>query len=196
MYKHRIYQDASFAKTQRMKKVKLYIATSLDGYIARPDGSLDWLTEFPNPDKLDYGYPAFYESIDTVIMGRLTYEEILGFDVPWPYADCASYTVSSKPELNITTERTQQVEGDLKVSVEQLTKKEGKDIWIVGGGRLIAAFMQEQLIDELILTVIPVVLGEGIPLFPEGTRETYFDLAKAEGLSTGAVLLRYTRKAE
>lgn len=69
-------------------KIKLYVASSLDGFIARKNGELDWLMEHPNPNQLDYGYAEFLNGIDTVLMGRKTYEEILAFDVEWPYADC------------------------------------------------------------------------------------------------------------
>ena len=81
------------------RKLKLYIAASLDGYIARPDGSLDWLEGLPNPKKIDYGYQKFYQSIDMVILGRVTYEEILGFGVDWPYGGCKAWVVSQNPKL-------------------------------------------------------------------------------------------------
>lgn len=88
-----------------MKKTKLFIATSIDGYIARKDGTLDWLDAIPNPDQLDYGYYAFYETVDTILMGRKTYEEVLGFGVDWPYPDCKTYVVSSNP-VDLKTENT------------------------------------------------------------------------------------------
>ena len=193
MYKHSARQGPSFAKTTHMKKLQLYIATSLDGYVARPDGSLDWLTQFPNPDQLDYGYPEFYAGIDTVVMGRKTYEEILGFDVPWPYADCTSYVVSSNADLPLKTEDTKLLGGNFAEALKEEKTKDGKNIWLVGGGGLVKACMEHELVDELIWTIIPVVLGEGIPLFPKGVKETSFKLTKAEGLSTGAVMLWYAR---
>ena len=84
-----------------MKRIKLYIAVSLDGYIARPDGDIDWLTEFPNPSKIDYGYKDFFESVDMVIMGGQTYRDIICMDVVWPYKNKTTYVVTRNPiDLN------------------------------------------------------------------------------------------------
>lgn len=92
-----------------MKKIKLYIAVSLDGYIARHDGDLDWLMEFPNPSKEDYGYKEFFTSVDTVIMGGRTYRDIMCMDVVWPYKDKATYIITrngvlERENVNFITE--------------------------------------------------------------------------------------------
>lgn len=102
-----------FGEKLRMRKVKLYIATSLDGYIARKDGALDWLDNIPHPENEDYGYQEFYDSIDTVIMGRGTYEVVLGFDVDWPYSTCTTLVMSSTYDAPITTPNTKVVNQDL-----------------------------------------------------------------------------------
>jgi dihydrofolate reductase len=179
-----------------MKKVKLYIATSLDGYIARPDGSVDWLESLPNPNQLDYGYSQFLETIDTVVMGRKTYEEILGFGIPWPYGNCQTRVVTRNPGLEIRSENTGLLGSDLKTSLEELRQQPGKDIWIVGGGILISHLLSHDLIDEIILFMMPIVLGEGIPLFPKGTKEGMLKLEKVVTYETGVVELRYFRGAE
>ena len=83
-----------------MKKIKLYIAVSIDGFIAKENHSLDWLNELPKIEGLAYGYNDFYNDIDVVIMGRRTYKEILGFDVDWPYENCKSFIVTSKKNYN------------------------------------------------------------------------------------------------
>ncbi len=95
----------SIFNKQTLKQVRLYIACSLDGFIAKKDGSLDWLDAIENPNEDDYGYNDFYSRIDTIVMGRKTYEEILGFGVEWPYNDCQTYVVSSK-DLKISTDNT------------------------------------------------------------------------------------------
>ncbi|WP_422360993.1 dihydrofolate reductase family protein [Reichenbachiella sp.] len=175
-----------------MKKCKLYIASSIDGYIAREDGSLDWLDAVPNPDKLDYGYYAFYESVDTLIMGRKTYEEVLGFGVDWPYPDAKTYIVSSR-EVEIKTKNTYLINNPLEDKVKEWKRENGKDIWVVGGGVLISSMLDLGLIDEMLLTITPVILGSGIPLFPNNPKETKLELVKTEAFDTGFVNLTYKR---
>ena len=85
-----------------MSRLQLYIATSLDGYIAAPDGGLDWLEKFPTPDQLDYGYADFYDQVDTVVLGRHTYETIQQYDVEWPYKNCKSYIATTQSNNPIT----------------------------------------------------------------------------------------------
>jgi dihydrofolate reductase len=176
---------------QTMKKIKLYIATSLDGYIARPNGSVDWLESMPNPNQLDYGYHQFIETIDTVIMGRKTYEEVIGFDIPWPYADSQTLVVTRDPELKVRSENTQLLTSDLKSSLEELRQQSGKDIWVVGGGVLISHLLSLHLIDEMILFIMPIILGDGIPLFPKGATEKMLKLEKVVTYETGVVEMRY-----
>ncbi|MDW7695619.1 dihydrofolate reductase family protein [Flammeovirgaceae bacterium SG7u.111] len=176
-----------------MKKVKLYIATSLDGYIARPDGKLDWLDAVPNPDKLDYGYFAFYDSVDTVIMGRKTYEEVLGFGVPWPYPDSKSYVLTKSGKGEAKTENTEIYAGDIKELVDKLNAEGGKDVWLVGGGELVTAFLNLDLIDEMIISIAPTIIGEGIPLFPNKPKDSTWKLAGTESFPNGMVILTYTK---
>lgn len=175
-----------------MKKNKLFIATSIDGYIARKDGSLDWLDAIPNPDNLDYGYYKFYGSVDTLLMGRKTYEEVLGFGVDWPYPDCKTYIVS-KGEVEIKTENTYLLGQPFDQNVKELMQERGKDIWIVGGGVLITSMLDMGLIDEMLITITPVILGDGIPLFPAGSKETKFELVNTEPFETGFVNLIYRK---
>ncbi|TXF89208.1 dihydrofolate reductase [Neolewinella aurantiaca] len=177
-----------------MSKVKLFIAVTLDGKIARPDGSVAWLEEYPNPDGLDYGYTDFYASIGTVVMGRKTYQEILGFDVPWPYADAQTLVVSSNSALETPTPQTSVIPDIDPTSLRRLTSEAKGDIWIIGGGQLIRSVLNAGLVDEMTLTIIPRVLGEGIALFPEGCAETHFTVQSAEAFPSGFVNLVYTRK--
>ena len=173
-----------------MRKVKLFTAVTLDGYIARPDGNLDWLNALGDPEGADYGYGALMASIDTVIMGRTTYQEVLGFGVEWPYSACDSLIVSSNPDLDTPTENTRRVACDAALFGE-MKNGTGKDIWLVGGGKLVQFFLDHGLIDEMILSVTPIVLGEGIPLFPSPTKETSFELTHSESYANGIVNLEY-----
>ena len=107
-----------------MKKVKLYIAASIDSYIARPDGDLEWLTGFPNPSKTDYGYKDFFASVDAVIMGNRTYQDILLMDVLWPYKDKETYVVSHHAQE--TNENFLFISENVVETISELRKNDGK----------------------------------------------------------------------
>jgi dihydrofolate reductase len=138
-----------------MRKLILYIACSLDGYIARKDHGLDWL---PPPDEA--GYNEFIAGIDTILMGRRTYDVCKKFE-PWPYTQrCIVFTSNPlhDPKVEFTKE-------DPAAVLAELRKHPGKDIWLEGGGELIRVFHEKGLIDEYIIAVVPVTIGDGIPLF-------------------------------
>ena len=155
-----------------MSKIKLYIATSIDGYIARKNNSLDWLYAMENPNNIDHDYGDFLSEIDTVVMGRNTYEEILSFGVDWPYAECDTSIFTSNTKLKIQTPKTTLLHSLDHNVIEQLKANSKKDIWIVGGGSLISGFIDLEAIDEMTITIIPILLGEGIQLFPNHPKET------------------------
>ena len=154
---------------------------------------MDWLENFPNPNQLDYGYADFYAGIDTVVLGRQTYETILGFGIDWPYANCTTYIVTQQATYVPTTPNTSVLSLPLRQALLALQQEAGKNIWLVGGGQLVAAVLAEGLLDELLLTVVPTVLGDGIPLWPKGTLETTFELVKAQTFETGILQLWYQR---
>ena len=172
-----------------MRNIVLYIATSLDGYIARKNGALDWL---PQPAEGDFGYGDFYKTIDTVVMGRTTYEQViseLSVGV-WVYEGKACYVATTK-DIKSSKDVTF-VSKDVTSFINDLKKQPGKDIWLVGGSKLIETFVQKNLIDKYIVTVIPTILGKGIPLF----RGVHDDLElKLVGTKTygDVVELRYTK---
>jgi len=172
-----------------MKKIKLYIAASIDGYIARNDGDLDWLTEFPNPEKTDYGYKEFFESVDTVVMGGRTYRDILSMDVLWPYKDKATYVITRNP-MN-EREKIHFISENVIESLSELREQSGKDIWLVGGGKLTTMLLNENMIDEMIITTIPVILGNGISLFPDSPKESKWSLQRTESYGNGVMQATY-----
>ena len=176
-----------------MSQVILYIATSLDGFIAKPDGNIDWLTSVPNPDTGDYGYAALLDRIGTLIMGRKTYEEVLGFDMEWPYKGYDVYVVTTDKNLEIKSPSTYPLTDNLREFVTRLKRNNPKDIWLVGGGQLVTAFINQGLLDKMIISIVPKIIGGGIPLFPVGTLETEWKLVNTQAFSTGLVNLTYNR---
>jgi dihydrofolate reductase len=147
------------------RKVVVFIAQSLDGYIATKEDSLEWL--FNVEGEGDNGYSEFYETIDTIIMGKRTYDWIMDQEQgQFPYQNKECYVYTRTPIEN--TEHVQFVNHDIVQFVDTLKIEEGKSIWIVGGGELLHTFFKEKLIDEIILTIAPAIIGEGIPLFKGG----------------------------
>lgn len=177
-----------------MAKIQLFIATTIDGFIARENGSLDWLFKLYNPNGIDHGYGDFISGIDTVVMGRKTYDDILGFDIEWPYGNCATYVVTKNTGYGVSTENTYVLNDLTKDGVELLRGKSSANIWVVGGGEIITQFISFEEIDEMILSIIPVMLGKGTRLFPGEPKESEFELINAEAFETGVVNLCYRRK--
>lgn len=171
-----------------MRKVVLSIAMSLDGYIAKPNGDVEWLKSVPNPEKTDHGFGEFYKTIDTTIMGNNTYKEIMGFGIPFPFPDKNNYVLTSTPPPD--TEFVTFI-SDIAQVVEKIKKENGKNIWLIGGGQINTIFLNRDLIDELLIRIVPVVIGEGLPLFAHKARETVFELLKTETFSTGTVQMTY-----
>jgi dihydrofolate reductase len=172
-----------------MRQIILYTAASLDSYIARPDGDVEWLhsPEYTLPNE-DYGYSEFYNSIDTTVMGNNTYKIMLGFDAPFPMSDKTNY-VLSRSSANQDNEHVKFIYGDIVEFVRQLKNEKGKDIWLVGGGEINTLLLNNHLIDKIILTLIPVIIGEGIPLFSQKVNETRFELDKSATWQSGLVQL-------
>lgn len=178
-----------------MKKVILYTAVSLDNFIARAGGEIDWLMSFPNPDKLDFGYTDFYNDIDTTLMGNKTYEQLLSFECEFPYKKTTNYVFTRDKNL-LDNNDVSFITEDIADFVSNLKKGDGKDIWLVGGGQINAALVDKGLIDVLFLSVFPIALGEGIPLFNGTYKEHKFDLIDSERFSNGIINLRYQKQAE
>lgn len=170
-----------------MRKVILALGLTLDGYIARPDSSVDFLF-MPR----DYSMASLFNRIDTVIMGRKTYES----EKPWAQA------LAAKPSIYVMSHSlppgrregvifTGESAADLTT---RLRKQEGKDLWLMGGGELARDFLRAGLIDEIHLGIIPVLLGEGIPAFPAGFPQQDFTLLENKAYSQGLLGLKYERR--
>lgn len=173
------------------KKVILYIAMSLDGYIAKENNELDFLKIVERAGE-DYGYYDFIKNIDTVIMGRKTYDMVLGFGIPFPHKDKKCYVLTrskSGSDENVTF-----YNGALDKLISELRRKEGKDIFIDGGAETVNELLQLKLIDKLIISVIPVLLGNGIKLFNDGRPEQKLELMRSSTFSSGLAQLWYEVK--
>lgn len=172
----------------RMPKTILYIASSLDGYIARADGGIDWLSVVDS-EGTDYGYAEFYAGVDAIAMGSRTYQQVLGFG-EWPYPDRRVFVFTHRPLERITSEvtLTDQQPDELVCGLDETGIH---TLWLAGGGHLVASFMQHKLIDEYIISVIPAVLGDGIRLFGESLPRNRLELVRSTNYPSGLVQLHY-----
>lgn len=170
-----------------MTEIIYYVAASLDGYIAAPDGGVAWLHEFEGDE--DYGYAEFAASLDAVLMGRRTYEQVLTFG-PWPYGDTPCWVFShaelapAAPEVTITSATPQEV-------AAELAARGLERAWMVGGAELAAAFRSAGLITEYNVAIMPVILGAGIPLFGAPGQTDRLELIDSTPYASGVVMLRY-----
>ncbi|WP_418263529.1 dihydrofolate reductase family protein [Flavobacterium faecale] len=176
------------------KKNSVFIATSLDGYIAAKNGGLDWLNSIPNLDHDDMGYIAFNKEIDALVMGRKTFVTVLGFDVDWPYDKPVFVLSNSLKEIPASLkEKAFLVNGTLTEILTQIHKKGFYRLYI-DGGTTITNFLNEDLIDEMIITTIPILLGGGAPLFSELPNELKFELIGTKTYLNQIVQSHYIRK--
>lgn len=156
------------------KKNKVFIATSLDGYIADKNGGIDWLHSIPNPNNIDMGYKKFFSEIDALVMGRRTFETICGFDIDWPYQKPVFVLTNSLTRVPEPYKgKAEIVNGSLKGILKNIHKKGFSSLYI-DGGKTIQSFLREDLIDEMIITILPYLLGGGIPLFTELPKKLNF----------------------
>ena len=173
----------------KRRKVIVHIASSADGYIARPDGDLEWLTSRPAPEGF-YGMNAFVKTIDTKLLGRKTYEVSLRMGATF---DSKSRTIvfSRHAPPAGAPSGVEFVNGAIGPFVSGLREQPGKDIWLMGGGELIASFLDERAVDEFVVSVVPVFIGDGIPLIARRHRHTPLELQSTESFEDGLVQLRY-----
>ncbi len=169
------------------RKLVVYIAMSVDGYIAKEDGNIDFLSKVELPGE-DYGYAEFQQGVDTLIWGRKTFDKVLTFGIGIPHADKQVYVVSRT--LTGTREHVQ-FHPDVVALVQELKSSEGKDIYCDGGGEIVLALLQAKLVDRLIVSVIPHLLGNGVRLFGDGRPEQSLQYKRSISYPTGLVQLWY-----
>lgn len=171
------------------RKVILYIAMSLDGYIAKKDDNIDFLNTVEYPGE-DYGYHSFLQGIDTVIWGRRTYDKVLSLGTDFLHKDKKVYVVS-----RTRTGKDGHIEytSDVKALIDKLQTEDGKDIYCDGGSEIVAELLKHSLPDRLIVSVIPYLLGDGIRLFRESLPESILKLKQTISYPSGLVQLWYER---
>ncbi|CAM3961066.1 dihydrofolate reductase family protein [Vibrio neonatus] len=171
----------------------VYIATSLDGYIADKNNQIDWLHDVPNPEQSDFGFADFMDRVDALVMGRNTFEMVLSFGIDWPYNKpvfVLSNTLKTVPE-NLQ-QKVFLISGELNKIISDLAQQGYKDLYI-DGGKTVQSFLEQDLIDELIVTTIPVLLGGGISLFGNLEKPLQFKHIQAQRLADHMVKNRYLR---
>jgi dihydrofolate reductase len=170
-----------------MRRVLYSLACSLDGYIARLDESVDWLL-----DDQDYGLTEFFASVGAAVMGRKTHDFMVTHGQT-SMPGIANYVFSRNPSPQ-KYEGVQWVSGDPVSLVNRLKAEEGKDIWLMGGSNLAQAFFNARLVDEVSLTIMPILLGDGIPLFTKPQVETPLKLTAQRAYASGVMQLTYACK--
>lgn len=173
-----------------MRKLVLYIACSLDGFIAAPDDDLSFLDSVQVEGE-DYGYGAFTETVDTVIMGRKTYDKVLSFGVPFPHQNKTCYILST--QRTGKDEYVQFYNGDISTLINDLKKQNGKDIFCDGGAAVVNELMKHQLIDRFVVSVIPCILGKGVRLFGDQNMFLPLRLTEHKAYPSGLVQLWYDK---
>ncbi len=178
-----------------MRKLIVYIATSLDGYIAKPNDDLSFL-KLVEKEGEDYGYAEFIATVDTIIIGRKTYDWVLREIGPSYYdnGDRNVYVITKtkRPNVGKTTFFT----GNLRELVRQLKAENGKNIYCDGGAEIINELLKDDLIDEFTISVVPVLVGNGIKLFKDGRPEQQLEFVTAKTFDTGLTQLHYRRKTD
>lgn len=172
-------------------KISVFIATSIDGYIAKANGDIDWLTKFSPPanedEDKDCGFSKFFSNVDVLVMGRNTYKVVSGFET-WPYKGKRVVVLSST--LTSVCEQAELFKGNIAHLIEKLHADSIKHIY-VDGGTTISHFLNMNLVDRLIISLIPIALGSGIPLFSKIDSEKWFRLVSSKPFSNGLMQLEY-----
>ena len=166
-----------------MRKIILFIASSLDVYIARKNGNIDWLFT-----DADYGYAKFYRLIDAVLMGRKTYAQAKEVE-EYPFKGKKAYVFTK--DNNLKKDKNVEFVNDVVGFSKKLIKSSGKNIWLVGGGEIVSIFLNNNLLDEIVLSIHPILLGKGIPLFNNIQKETKFEMVRIKKFKSGLLQTHY-----
>jgi dihydrofolate reductase len=172
------------------RKLILYIASSLDGYIAKPNDDIGFLSIVEQQGQ-DYGYGEFVKTVDTVIVGRKTYDKVISMGFDFPHADKDTYIITRTPRPDIGSAKF--YTGDLKSLVHKLKSERGKNIYCDGGAEIVNELLKENLIDEFIISIIPILVGNGTKLFHNGIPEQKLELVSIKQFDKGLAQVHYKR---
>ena len=173
---------------------KIFIAVSLDGYIADQNGSVEFLNLYPDPKDEDMGFHGFMQSVDALLMGRKTFETVLGFGVEWPYTKPVYVWTSTLREIPAALEgKVRLLNGSISEILEIIHSAGYVNLYI-DGGQVIQSFLNDDLIGEMIITIVPVLIGAGIPLFGTVKVQRLFTCTETKAFSNGLVQSRFLRK--
>ena len=175
------------------RKVILYIASSLDGYIAKPNDDLSFLSIVEKEGE-DYGYSEFIKTVDTVIMGRRTYDWIMAHVPEYVHPDKESYIITRTARPSIG--KIHFYDGNLQDLIVRLKSEQGKNIFIEGGAEIVNELLKLNLIDEIVISIIPILVGNGTRFFKDGRPEQLLELVSTKQFETGLVQVHYVRKSE
>lgn len=168
--------------------LRLYMAISLDGFIATPDGAIDWLAPF---DDQDFGYASFFEGVGLLIMGRATFDQILALG-PWPYGGRPCWVMSGRPLPEETPDEVSPCAINNAAAIANRARAHGAgDVWIVGGADTAAQFLAAGAVDQIDLFVMPIWLGQGLSLFPAEPPPLMATLARSVAHPAGVAQLTY-----
>ncbi len=174
-----------------MAEVIYYVGCSIDGFIADEQGGVDWLGSVETEGE-DYGYASFFDSIDALVMGSRTYEQVVGFG-EWPYATKSCWVLSQRP-LAPAAPAVRITSGEPNEVLAEIDRAGHSRVWMVGGSQAAGAFLERSLMTQLVISVIPVVLGRGIPLFQGVGSIREFALERTDRFQSGVVQCRYSAK--
>jgi len=178
-----------------VSRIRVFIACSLDGFIAGPDSDLSWLPTPPEGGDEDFGWHAFIERIGCILMGRGTYDAVAAMDIDWPHPDRDTIIATTRP-LEAPPPRVHAAAGDIEELVALAKRRAGeKDVYL-DGGNLIRQALDAKLVDELVVTICPTVLGTGIPLFARVSSRHHLTLREHRELVGGLMQLTYEQHSQ
>jgi dihydrofolate reductase len=172
-------------------QVVLYIAASLDGYIAGPNGEIDWLSLVDREGE-DYGYHEFYQSVDAIVSGSKTYELAASFS-EWPHPGKPTFVFTRRP-LKSPRDDVFFLSEEVPQAMEKIKAQGFQRVWLLGGGELVRSFLRHGLIDEYIISTIPIILGGGVPLFPASTPEQKLEVISSRQYESGLLQSHYQNR--
>jgi dihydrofolate reductase len=176
-----------------MAKTSYYVAISLDGFLAREDGAVDWLSNYTEPFETPYDYEPFYQTVSALVMGRKTYDTVLSFG-EYPYKGKPGLVISKNPDLKVNEPGVELALSDWKEKLETLKSSAKDRVWLVGGGEIASLFVNENLLDEIILTIIPETIGTGIQWLGNTSLSAGWLFSEQHLSKNGVIQLLYSKR--